>query len=255
MLAKHGVRTDKRFGQHFLVSTRVVSSIVGAAEGLAGILEIGPGPGVLTRFLVADGASVTAVELDRRVLPVLAEFAPGAAVLSADALAMDWEALLGDLPLPRGIVSNMPYNITGPLLDRVGGVSGLIDRAVLMMQKEVADKIMALPGDRTRGAVSVNLQAVFRVSPVCGVPGGCFMPPPKVDSSVLLFVPREDRLEGVERERFERVVRAGFRMPRKTLANNLKGVVDLDGLGLKESVRPHELTEDEWRRVAAYVPE
>ncbi len=233
----------------------MVGASTGAASGLAGVLEIGPGPGVLTRFLVEGGVSVTAVELDRRVLPVLEEFAPGAAVLSADALAMDWEALLSDLPLPRGIVSNMPYNITGPLLERVAGVSGLIDRAVLMMQKEVADKIMALPGDRTRGAVSVNLQSVFRISSVCGAPAGCFMPPPKVDSSVLLFVPREDRLEGVERERFERVVRAGFRMPRKTLVNNLKGVVHLDGLGLKESVRPHELTEDEWRRVASRASE
>lgn len=251
LLAKHGVRTDKRFGQHFLVSTRVVRSIVGSSTGLKGILEIGPGPGVLTRHLCGLG-KVRAVELDSRVLPVLAEYAPDAEVTEADALALDWDALLEEMPCPRGIVSNMPYNITGPLLEKVSGVLRSIDRAVLMMQKEVAVKILARPGDRNRGALSVNLQAAFGISVVCDASAGCFLPPPKVDSTVLLFVPRDDIRDTTV---FRRVVSTGFRMPRKTLANNLRGVVELDGLGLKESVRPHELTEDDWWRVVERVSE
>lgn len=159
---------------------------------------------------------------------------------------------MGGLPEPRGIVSNMPYNITGPLLGKVEEVGGVIDRAVLMMQKEVASKITAKAGDRTRGALSVVLQRAFEISLVCQASAGCFLPPPKVDSTVLLFVPRGDRLEGQERERFAGLVRMGFAHPRKTLANNLKGRVDVVAAGLRATVRPHELTEEDWERLVAY---
>lgn len=254
VLTKHGVKTDKSFGQHFLISERVVSDIVRASAGFAGVLEIGPGPGVLTRWLLEDRA-VEAIEIDDRILGVLAEYAAGVTIHSGDALEIVWRDLIERLSAPVGIVSNMPYNITGPLLEKVAQCSELIEGAVLMMQKEVADKIRAKVGDRNRGAVSVNLQRLFHVEFVSLASGGCFMPPPKVDSSVLKLTPREDRLIGTERARFERVVRAGFKMPRKTLANNLRGLVSVDELDLKPSIRPHELTEAEWEMVAGIAPE
>ncbi len=254
MLAKHNVRTDKGFGQHFLISERVVGAIVHAASEFDGVLEVGPGPGVLTKWLALQ-SEVKAIEVDHRILGVLADYSPGISVLNCDALAVDWRDELLALPSPVGIVSNMPYNISGPLLEKVSQSSDLIAGAVLMMQREVADKIRAKVGDRKRGSLSVNLQMVFDIEFVCAASGGCFLPPPKVESCVLKFVPRSDSVEPSIRTKIEKIVRHGFRMPRKTLANNLKGIVDIEGLGFKDSVRPHELTESEWMKVYARAQE
>lgn len=182
-------------------------------------------------------------------------WAVSADVRFADALAVDWEVILGALPGAVGVVSNMPYNITGPLLDKVAGVQPLIDRAVLMMQREVGEKIVAPAGDRNRGAVSVVFQRLFTISRVCLVAPGCFLPPPKVDSIVLDFRPRmagDDRVFGI--------VRLGFSQPRKTLLNNLSSrfdKVDLAGvlevLGLSMSIRPHEMTEENWFELVARI--
>jgi 16S rRNA (adenine1518-N6/adenine1519-N6)-dimethyltransferase len=244
-LARHGLRADKSHGQHFLASGAVVGKILAAASGCAGVLEVGPGPGVLTGPLSAM-ARVKAIEVDSRMAPLLAEAAPEAEIVWQDALKSDWRGALKELPEPRAVVSNMPYNVTGPLLDRVECVADLIDRAVLMMQREVGEKILAQPGDRRRGALSVVFEAAFTVSRVSLVPPGAFLPPPKVESVVLLFRPTGAQLTDHERE----VVRTGFRQPRKTLANNL-GVRDMGGL--PPTVRPHELTLEQWRQTAALV--
>ena len=236
------MRADKSHGQHFLASSAVVGKILAAASGCLGVLEVGPGPGVLTGPL-SQVAQVTAFEVDPRMSPLLAEAAPGAEIVWQDALEADWRSALASLPEPTAVVSNMPYNITGPLLDRVEGVAGLIDRAVLMMQREVGEKLMAKAGDRRRGALSVVFEAAFSVSRVCLVPPGAFLPPPKVESVVLLLRPTGSGLTDHERE----VVRAGFRHPRKTLANNL-GVRGLEGLS--PTIRPHELTLEQWKQTA-----
>src|SRR5690606_33809824 len=123
---------------------------------------------------------------------IAADRAPGVLIRHADALKVDWAEVLASLPQPCGIVSNMPYNITGPLLERVERQAGLIDRAVLMMQREVGAKILAAAGDRARGPISVILQARFEIDLVCRVPAGAFWPPPKVDSVVLEFRPKSD---------------------------------------------------------------
>jgi len=251
-----GLKPDKRLGQHWLTSEKVIRQIVDRADGLSGVLEIGPGPGVLTRGL-ADGCSVVALDLDLRMVEAASAWAVGADVRLADALAADWGEILKDLPGPVGIVSNMPYNITGPLLDKVAGVQPVIDRAVLMMQREVGEKLLALAGDRNRGAISVVFQRLFTISKVCSVAPGCFLPPPKVDSIVLDFRPRLAGDECVFG-----FVRQGFSQPRKTLVNNLSSRVDkgdlaaiLESLGLSVSVRPHEMSEENWFDLVARITE
>lgn len=220
------------------------------AEGNPGILEIGPGIGVLTKPLSEQAEKVVAIELDERVLPVVADYAPSAEVIHADALETDWRAILSALPQPAAIVSNMPYNISASLLTRVASVKDQISKAVLMMQKEVGDRVLAEPNNSARGSLSVFLQAQFEISKVCAVPPGAFMPPPKVDSVVLELIPRP----GPDRPDFFKFVRGGFQQPRKTLWNNVaaQGMKReqfdrfVEATGHPATVRPHQLTLEDW---------
>lgn len=194
------------------------------------------------------------------MIGILTDTAPKARVIEEDALKADLGALLESLPEPRAVVSNLPYYITGPLLTRVAEARARFDRAVLMMQKEVADRVVAKPGDSARGSLSVFLQAQFEISKVASVPAGSFYPPPKVDSTVLLFVPTAS---GDNQALFD-MVRRGFTQPRKTLANNLAGhsgvrreavAAILESIGLDARVRPHVLTLDQWRQVLQQIGE
>ncbi|MGV3616928.1 MAG: 16S rRNA (adenine(1518)-N(6)/adenine(1519)-N(6))-dimethyltransferase RsmA [Fimbriimonas sp.] len=250
-LKRYGLRADKGLGQHFLVSQSAVQAIVNALDGCQGVLEIGPGPGVLTHPVSERAERTIALELDPRFVNMLAESAPKAEVRRVDALQADIPAILAELPEPRAIVSNLPYYITAPLLQRVADSRSQIDRAVLMMQKEVANRIAAPPGDGERGSLSVYLQALFGIRRVASVPAGAFLPPPKVDSTVLLFQPRPDEVP----ESVFRTVRMGFTQPRKTLANNLAAALHrdrdplldlLENLGHREKVRAQDLTLEQW---------
>lgn len=255
LLKKRGLWTDKGLGQHFLVSESAVNKIVDAASACVGVLEIGPGPGVLTRPLSERVAKVVALELDTKYVRLLAETAPSAEVVQGDALDADLAAILETLPRPRAIVSNLPYYITSPLLQRFAAVGKEIDLAVLMMQKEVALRIAARPGHADRGSLSVFLQAHFDMRAVCDVPAASFLPPPKVDSRVLALTPT-----GTETpESVFRTVRLGFAQPRKTLANNLSvgyhmdrdPILDmLESRGMNEKIRAQELTLDQWQSLS-----
>lgn len=250
LLRRHGLSPQKRLSQNYLVSGAAVEAIVSETIGLAGILEVGPGPGVLTQRLTQQ-ATVTAIEIDPVSVSALSESAPDAKIVEGDALRLDWQELLAELPEPRGIVSNMPYHITGPLLERVTGATDVIDRAVLMMQKEVGSKIVAPPGDPEHGSLSAAMQLRFSIKKVTRVPKGSFLPPPKVDSVVLRFEPRE---HGIANSTFN-LIRAAFRMPRKTLLNNLLAAgwsaegagQAMDRLQLARTIRPHQVPLDAWR--------
>ncbi len=253
-LKRHGLRPDKGLGQHFLVSAPTVDAIVGAASSCKGVLEIGPGPGVLTGPLSEAAERMVAVELDATMPLLLTESAPRAEVVKEDALNADLRALLDGLPAPRAVVSNLPYYITGPLLGRIADVRDRFDVAVLMMQKEVADRILAKPGKRERGALSVAIQSQFTVTRLVHVPSAAFLPPPKVDSAVLVFRPRLDGLS----DEVLKLVRLGFAQPRKTLTNNLvaglrlsreEAVARVEAAGLLETARPAELTESDWAKL------
>ena len=251
-LKRHGLRPDKGLGQHFLVSAATVDLIVATVSHCRGVLEIGPGPGVLTAPLSEMAEKTIAVELDPTMPLLIAESAPRAQVVKEDALKADLIALLSELPTPRALVSNLPYYITGPLLARIADARTCLDVAVLMMQREVADRILATPGKRERGALSVALQSQFEITRIANVPASAFMPPPKVDSAVLRLLPREAALN----DEALKLVRLGFAQPRKTLVNNLvaglgiardEAVARIEAIGLIETARPAELTEAQWR--------
>ena len=221
------------------------------------MLEIGPGPGILTRPISENGTRIIAVELDKYILPVLQEFAPLAEVIQGDALKADLACLMSSLPQPRALVSNMPYNITGPLLEAFSNMRLLYVKAVLMMQKEVAQKILAAPGDSRRGALSVVMQSQFDIKKVCQAPPGAFMPAPKVESTVLEFVPRRSELTDEQHERILTIVRSGFTQPRKTILNNISGLLGreeteslLAARNLNPQLRPHQLTWEQWKSLA-----
>ena len=257
-LRKHGLTADKSLGQHFLCAPNIVSAIVEAAGSYRGCIEIGPGPGILTTCLAKKAEAMTAIEFDKRMVPLLADSAPTCQVVHADALKTDLKAILDALPEPRALVSNMPYYITGPLLAKFSDVREKLSCLVLMMQKEVGDKILAPPGNRDRGSLSVNVQSEFIVERIVKVPGGCFMPPPKVDSIVLKLTPRNEEFPAG----YAKVVKAGFTQNRKTLQNNLAAtfrqersavIAVLEESGLKETARAFELTEDQWRTLTTSI--
>jgi 16S rRNA (adenine1518-N6/adenine1519-N6)-dimethyltransferase len=241
LLERHGLRADKGFGQHFLVDTSIVTRIIELCEPYAGILEVGPGPGPLTSPLSMRAEKVIAIELDKRMVDVLSESAPAAKVIQQDALKANLREYLESLPTPRVLVSNMPYNITGPLLGKFGQVADLYERAVLMVQKEVADRILAQVGDSERRGLSIWLQSEFEIERAIAVPPAAFMPPPKVQSTVLRLIPRPS---GLPKEFFG-FVHGCFGQPKKTLQNNLKALGFEAGLAekarLKPEVRPHQI--------------
>lgn len=232
-LRARGLSPKKRFGQNFLTDVHAAQMIAEAATTPAGgtVLEIGPGLGALTRHLVERAAKVVAVEYDAEIIPLLTEdlAAPIAdgrlAIIEADALDrdLDWLAPLRDGPRPHGIAGNLPYLITGRLIERATQLADSIDRAVFMVQLEVADRLIAAPGTDAYGALSVFVQAAFEVKKVITVRGGAFFPRPNVDSAVVLLVPHRPR-RAVETKAFQAVVKAAFGMRRKTLRNTWKGL-------------------------------
>lgn len=260
LLERHGLQPQKRWGQHFLISSRVVDAIVDRLGGYAGLLEVGPGPGVLTCRLAETADKLIAVEVDAIAVSALGETAPRAEVVHGDALAIDLGELLSRLPPPTALVSNMPYNITGPLLTAFAEARAGFTRAVLMMQREVGSRILARCGSSEFGSLSVYLQSQFAIEKVVDAPPGCFFPPPKVESVVLQLTPRVEGPPSEPERRFFALVRAGFRQPRKTLVNNLtgfRGLVreDAEALvvrhGLDPRVRPHQVPVETWQAMAA----
>jgi 16S rRNA (adenine1518-N6/adenine1519-N6)-dimethyltransferase len=264
ILERHGLKPQKKRGQHFLCSQSVVQSIINHLQHFSSILEIGPGPGVLTAPLSTLKEKVVAVEIDPVTISILKETAPQAEVIWGDALKVDLEKILSRLPQPRAIVSNMPYNITGPLLTRIAEHRRYLEGAVLMMQKEVGDRLLAKPGERERGSLSVFMQNQFEIKKVVSVKASAFYPPPKVESVVLELLPRVALVPTEQEPFFYRLIQNGFAHPRKTLVNNLMGKYELTRkeietllreISLSGSIRPHELEMKNWMDLAAKLHE
>ncbi len=220
---ERGLAPKKSFGQNFLVDPNVTLRV---AELCAGgtIVEIGAGLGALTEPLLARARRVVAIERDRDLCPLLREaFAEPIAsgqlvVVEADAKTTDLAGLLASGPAPRVLAGNLPYQLTGPLLERATGLAGQIDRAVFMVQAEVADRLAAAPASEAYGALTVFVTAAFEVRRAMSVGRGSFHPRPGVDSAVVVLVPHHPpRAE--ETVRFRDAVRAAFAQRRKTLRN------------------------------------
>ncbi len=227
LLARHGFRLSKSMGQNFLIRSwvpREIAAASGAGPGI-GVLEIGPGVGPLTRELSALAERVVCVELDRALLPILAETLsdrPNVEAVQGDILKTDLRALVRDrLPgLKPMVCANLPYNITTPVLTALLE-AGCFASITVMIQREVARRICAAPGAGDYGAFSVYCQYHAAPELLFDVPPECFLPAPKVTSSVLRLVPRDAPAQVDDPDRFFRVVRAAFAQRRKTLLNAL----------------------------------
>lgn len=229
MSAQPAHRPRKRFGQHFLVQPHVAQRIVALAALHENdtVLEIGPGRGALTELLASAARALYLIEIDRDLHAALSErfaAAPHVHAIAGDALRIDYERLLR-AAAPVVVVANLPYNIATPLLMRLLDTPDLFSRLVVMVQREIADRLGAAPGGKSYGALSVmfQLMATLRTAVVIGP--GSFHPRPKVDSAVVVIEPRPGAaVDRAELGTVRRVVRAAFAQRRKQLGNALASI-------------------------------
>lgn len=255
IIARHGLIADKRLGQHFLLDSNVTDRIAQAAGALDGVnvVEIGPGPGGLTRSLLHSGARrIVAVERDRRCIEALNELGvlfPGRLdIVEGDALELDPVDLVAE---PRRIVANLPYNISVPLIlgwlrraDRYAGFT-------LMVQKEVADRLSAPPGSKAYGRLSVMAQWLCDVRQAFSLSPRAFVPPPKVTSTVVIMTPLPHPRAAADRHLLEIVTAAAFGQRRKMLRSSLKKLaLDPAAVGIDPERRAETLSVEEFCKLA-----
>lgn len=260
------VAPKKRFGQNFLTDPRASRLIAEAATTPEGgtVIEIGPGTGALTAPLL-DRARVVAIERDPDLLPVLrerfaAELDAGRLTLiEGDATAIDWPPLFADGPRPHTLAGNVPYLITGRLVEIATEQADHLDTVVFMVQKEVADRLVAEAGSKEYGALTVFTQAAFKIDRILTVRAGSFFPKPEVDSAVVRMVPERPR-RALETEAFRAAVKAAFGMRRKTLRNAWRGllgwsdeeiVARAEAAGISLGARGETLTVEQFRAMTA----
>jgi len=261
LLREAGLRPKKGFGQNFLVAPQIAEQIAAAAvpeaESGATVVEIGAGTGALTSALLARGAHVIAIERDRDLVPVLRETfaqridAGELEVVEADAKTFDYAAV----PAPFVLCGNLPYQVTGPLLEKATGLVTAVRRAVFMVQREVAERLASKPETKEYGALTVFVRAAFEVEVLMRVKPGSFFPPPEVTSAVVVLSPRADRIP--ETPRFRALVHGAFEQRRKTLRNAWSGVAEREVLeraaaacGIALERRGETLSEVEFGRMA-----
>ena len=258
ILNRFGIRTQKKLGQHFLVDESVVRRIAASLQLQPDmpVLEIGPGIGTLTQFLAMTGACVTAVELDRRCIEIMGTTLKAynnIRIVQGDVLNLDFAELMGAGPFQ--IAGNLPYYITTPIVMKILEGQVPAEKMVFMVQKEVADRMVSAPGSKEYGALSVAVQYHTEAVKLFEVPSGAFMPPPAVDSAVILCTKRaQPPVDVPSAKLFFRVVRAAFGQRRKTLANALQGggfsreevTAMLQETGIKGERRGETLSLDEF---------
>lgn len=256
LLATHGISPSRALGQNFVVDPNTVRRIARMAAVGPGdaVVEIGAGFGSLTLALADTGASVTAIEIDRFITPVLRTLVEprGVRVVQGDARAVDWPSLLE--ARSAVLVANLPYNIATPLLLDLLRDVPLIERMLVMVQREVGERLAASVGDQAYGAVSVKVRYYAEASVVGRVPAAVFLPEPKVESTLVRVVRRP--LHGVtdiDREWLFTLVNAGFNQRRKMLRRSLSTLVDAAAFasaGVRPEARAEELDIDQWIALA-----
>jgi 16S rRNA (adenine1518-N6/adenine1519-N6)-dimethyltransferase len=269
IIAKYGFSFKKSLGQNFLIDQNILNKIVAAAEldKSKGALEIGPGIGALTQRLAAEAGTVTAVEIDNRLIPILEEVLADQAhttVVHGDVLKLDLKQLFAERFADVSgvsVVANLPYYVTTPILMKLLEEKLPLEHIVVMIQKEVAERMAAKPGGKEYGSLSVAVQYYCVPQLVCIVPHTVFIPQPNVDSAVIKLSLRDKPAVDVPDEAFFfRVVQACFAQRRKTLGNNLTAFVGkerreelaalLAGCGVDPIRRGETLSLDEFARIS-----
>jgi len=259
----HDLRADKRLGQHFLLDQNVTDKIARYAMPLDGVsaAEIGPGPGGLTRSLIRAGAKeVLAIEMDERFLPALAEIGRATGdrlrVYKGNGLKVD---IANELDGPIKIISNLPYNVgTKMLINWLTAKPIFWQQMVLMFQKEVAQRIVAVPGESGYGRLAILAQSIAYTQIVFDVPARAFTPPPKVDSAVVLLEPLPEDQQFEDLKTLGQITHAAFIMRRKMLRRSLKKFAQnhkidlsiwLEAADIKEESRPETLSPADFHRL------
>ncbi|MEY2978343.1 MAG: hypothetical protein RLZZ435_2482 [Cyanobacteriota bacterium] len=266
------MRPRKRFGQHWLRSEPVIATIIQGAnlQPTDRVLEIGPGQGVLTRSLLPLVEQLIAVEIDRDLCKSLCHRwskDPKFILLQGDFLALYAEGLEGSGALWQvggmtcnKVVANIPYNITGPILEALLGTIAkpripALERLVLLVQQEVAQRLCAQPGTKACGALTQRVRYLADCEILCSVPRHAFSPPPQVESSVICLTPRSFPAVAHQPQHLQQLIKLGFSAKRKMLRNNLKSQIDSDRLlalferiGLEPTVRAEDLSLEQWIR-------
>jgi 16S rRNA (adenine1518-N6/adenine1519-N6)-dimethyltransferase len=252
------VRAKKRLGQHFLHDPAVLRRLIGAIAPAAGdrMVEIGPGPGALTRLLLERLDRLDVVEIDRELaatLPMRVEHPERLVVHAADALEFDFGGLAAG-PRSLRVVGNLPYNVSTPLLFHLLEFGGVIKDLHVMLQREVVERMTARPGGKEYGRLTVMLAAAAECEACFDVGPGAFTPPPKVWSTVVRITPRAPTFPIADRARFAVLVAHLFSMRRKTLGRALKGRIapeQIASLDIDPTARPETLTPADFAKLAA----
>lgn len=263
---RYGFKLSKSLGQNFLTDKHIIDKIIDATEISQEdlVIEIGPGIGVLTAEAAERAQKVTAIELDKNLIPILEDTLgdfDNVEIINQDVLKTDLNKIISESGCQKArIIGNLPYYITTPIIMAIleGGVKA--ESITIMMQKEVADRIKAKPGTKAYGALSVAVQYYCTVQTVAIVPKEVFYPVPKVDSAVLRLDIRKDKpVELIEERMFFRCIKAGFGQRRKTLSNSLMGIGDVTKeevkeallcVGIDEKRRAETLSLDEFANIA-----
>jgi 16S rRNA (adenine1518-N6/adenine1519-N6)-dimethyltransferase len=257
------MRPQKRFAQHWLKSEKALQQIITAAElnSEDEVLEIGPGTGILTRQLLARAKKVVAVELDRALIKQLNQKfcnQDHLTLIEGDFLTLDLASVV--TPFPNKVVANIPYNITGPILEKLLGTithpQQQYDKIILLVQKEIAQRLCAESGSKTFGALSVRSQYLAHCELISLVPAKAFSPPPKVDSAIVSLTPRPFPMSVQAPQLLATIVKLGFANRRKMLRNNLKCVISpqqlqpiLEQLEISPLARAEEISVSNWVRL------
>lgn len=264
------MKPRKRFGQHWLKSDSILNKILQAGNLTEKdrVLEIGPGTGILTQKLIDYAGAVLSVEIDRDLCKKLVrkfENIDNFLLLQGDFLDLNISSILQDFPKfqnPNKVIANIPYNITGLILENLLGTIAdpnphPYESLVLLIQKEVGDRLVAQPHSRDFGALSIKVQYLADCELICPVPAKSFSPPPKVDSVVVRLSPRPIATPATHPKYFQMLLKVGFSSKRKMLKNNLKSLIDPDRLeqflteiGASSQARGEELSLEQWIKLS-----
>ncbi len=262
LLEQHGLSPSRALGQNFVVDPNTVRRIARLAGVGPGdhVVEVGAGLGALTLALAETGAAVTAVEVDRYLLPalrqVIGERAPAVRLVEGDATDLDWGALLAAAPSWH-LVANLPYNVATPLVLDVLDHVPAVHRLLVLVQREAGERLAAAPGSRIYGIPSVKVAYHATARLAGAVPASVFVPRPRVESVLVEIERRPEPATAADPERLFELVRTGFGQRRKMLRRSLAGLVTADqfeAAGVAPDARPEELGIDAWGRLAGALP-